>query len=475
MTELFNHQKEGIRFLKEKRKAILADSMGMGKSRQAIVAAGDDSDGAILVICPASLKINWEREIKAVYPEDYVVIIGGSGFNSLGTWYIVNYDRLQKYEWLANSLAKGEIDTVIIDEAHYIKGRDTLRSKKTLELAGLAKRVYCLTGTPVMNRPIEVYNLLKAIGHPLATKDSPLIKEKDKRTESSIRRAFGVRYCGAFLHTINRRFGQTLRFWDESGATRIPELREKISDIFLRRTKEEVLDLPDKIITIEPVELSEEWQVHYDMAWERYLDWVASHPEEGKDLENILSAQALVELTKLKQVCSMAKIDRIAGDIENALEQGEKVIVFTQYNETIKTLQPRLQHHKSVTLTGSDDMEKRQASIDSFQNDPECKVFIANMKAGGVGINLTAATIVIFADMDWSPEVHNQAMDRAHRIGQKGTVNVYFYVLEDTIEENILDMLDMKKAVIKEVMGEGEHAAKVSMADFIKKINQRKR
>ena len=164
-----------------------------------------------------------------------------------------------------------------------------------------------------------------------------------------------------------------------------------------------------------------------------------------------------MELQKLKQVCSRAKIERIAADIQNAVEQDEKVIIFTQYTKTVEMLADKMRELQIgwVKLTGEDDMDDRQASVDSFQNDPLIKVFIGNIEAGGVGINLTAASIVMFADMDWSPEVHRQAEDRAHRLGQGGTVNVYYYVCPGTIEEDIIEILNNKKNIADQILEKG--------------------
>jgi SWI/SNF-related matrix-associated actin-dependent regulator 1 of chromatin subfamily A len=229
---------------------------------------------------------------------------------------------------------------------------------------------------------------------------------------------------------------------------------QKEGVVFLRRTKEEVLDLPEKIISQQMCELTPDQQGEYDEAWNLYLNWIESHPDAERDIQNIKDAQQLIELGKLKQVCSRAKVKRIAEDIENAVEQDEKVIVFTQYKETINKLRFEMDSRNigAVELTGETKMQERQDAVDAFQNDPMIKVFIANIKAGGVGINLTAASIVIFVDMDWSPEIHNQAMDRAHRIGQKGTVNVYYYIVKDTVEEQIVELLSQKKDIINQVV-----------------------
>ncbi len=400
-----------------------------------------------------------------VYPEDVVEIIQGGADPNLRddvSWIIVNYDVLDKHKELLTDMAANEvIGTMILDEAHYIKDTRAIRTKAALQIASHVKQVYCLTGTPVMNRPIELFALLRAVKHPLAYKEGEAV--------STLRKAYGKRYCGAYFH----RLGFSGRgFWDESGATRLPELREVTKSVFLRRMKADVLDLPEKIVSIVPVEIGPEWRAKYDRAWDEYLAWLEAHPDENKDIGNVLSAQALIELGKLKQVCSQAKILRICEDIQNAVEQGQKVIVFSQFTATVEHIEATLRANKirSVTLTGATQQDDRQHAVDAFQ-DPESdfKVFIANIKAGGVGLTLTAASIVIFADMDWSPETHRQAEDRAHRIGQTGTVNVYYYIAENTIEEDIIDILTAKQETIGTLTG-GETTIKAFMDRLLDKI-----
>lgn len=467
MPELFNHQKEGIAFLKEKKRAILADEMGLGKTRQAILAAEEDCDGLTgfkLVICPASLKINWQREINQVLPDEVVKVIESGPEEEIQPigWVVINYDMLPKYkEQLMRFKEAGWIIAGILDEAHYIKGKKTIRATTALEIMMHLPRVYALTGTPIMNRPAELYNLLAVIDHPLG--------RYGKKT------FFFKRYCGRYMRTIIRKDGRVIRFWDDTGATNLPELREMIRDSVLRRKKEDVLDLPDKIISVEVVTLTKEWQREYDEAWDRYLEWVQSHPE-GKNVENILAAQALVELSKLKQVCSKAKLERMVDDIENAVDQENKIIVFTQFTDTVTILKNALLEKGivSVSLTGEDGMDARQDAVDRFQKSDEVKVFIANIKAGGVGITLTAASQVMFADMDWSPAVHDQATDRAHRIGQQGTVNVYYYIAEGTIEEDIIEILQRKLQTINAIV-EGTYEAEEGSlgAEFMERLKKR--
>lgn len=467
---LFKHQEEGIAFLKEKKKAILADEMGLGKTRQAIIAARESSRGAVLVVCPASLKINWEREIHIMYPEDGVAIISGGNIEAnrgmIGTktnWIIINYDILGKHQdWLSEMADAGEIETGIFDEAHYAKDTSAIRTKAVLLIANYLDQVYMLTGTPVLNRPIEMFSILRAIRHPLAydpTKSLP-----------KLRRDYSTRYCDGKFTIIIRRGGGILRFWEEKGATRLPELRELTRSVFLRRTKKEVLDLPEKIVSVIDVTLTPEDQKEYDTAWDQYLDYVQANPLK-KDITGIMTAQGLVELMKLKQVCSLSKVKRIVADVVNMVEQDTKVIIFSQYTETIRQIAEQLREKKigTVTLTGENDMKERQEAVDGFQQSPEIMAFVANIKAGGIGLTLTAASHVIFADMDWSPEIHRQAEDRAHRIGQTGTVNVYYYVAEKTVEEDIIDILTQKQETIGELTG-GDTTIQPFMDRFLKRL-----
>jgi len=298
-----------------------------------------------------------------------------------------------------------------------------------------------------------------------------------KHPLSKARTIFAKRYCGAQMKTLvqdlatgNRFFVMPERaypfraqkdryrvftFLDDTGATHLDELRRFTADVILRRTKAEVLDLPEKIISEQYCDLTDEQRRTYDEAWDQYLAWVESNPNTEEKIENIKNAQQLIELGKMKQVCSIAKVGRISEDTENAVEQGQKVIIFTQYKATVAALvaEMRKRKIKAVTLTGADTAQSRDEAVRTFQEDEKVKVFIANMKAGGVGITLTAASIVIFADLDWSPEVNRQAEDRAHRIGQEGTVNVYRYIFRDTVEEEILKILDEKGEIIRGLLG----------------------
>jgi SWI/SNF-related matrix-associated actin-dependent regulator 1 of chromatin subfamily A len=471
--KLFEHQKSGIEFFKEiKTAGILADEMGLGKTIQAIIGVRELTNKTILVVCPASLKINWEREIKDVYDNQEVRIVKDGKSNIwdklliYNEWIIINYDILKKHKDNILSLVdKGIIEAAIMDESHYIKGQ-SVRAKTTIDITKDIKIVFGLTGTPILNRPIELWNQLLSIGHPI--------------TKEINRTYYSKRYCGGRLKTIylKNRFGGviTRRFWWENGATNLDELRKKISGSILRRKKKDVLGLPPKIITTLEIQLDPNFKEQYNNAWEEYLKFLKDNPPENTTIDNIIMARHLVEIQKLKQICSQAKIKRVISDILNAVDQEQKVVVFSQYVNTIKTIKEELSRKniKSVILMGDTKMEERQKAVDDFQRDPEVKVFIGNIKAAGVGITLTEASIVKFIDMDWSPEVHSQAEDRTHRIGQNGTVNVYYYICLDTIEEYIIKLLLQKKVIVQNIIDGENKTAKSGtiLKEFMKRMSE---
>jgi len=479
--KLFEHQKIGIKFLKKKKRAILADEMGLGKTLQAIRAV-EDSRAKTLVVCPASLKINWQREIQMDCPEDDVFIINGRKINDteiLSKWIVINYDIIASHkEWLIPMIESGEIENIILDEAHYIKGR-SIRAKATLEITKNAKMIFCLTGTPLLNRPIELWNLLVAIKHPMT-------EVKAARTQ------YSKMFCGGYLRVIPPTMWRKypIRFWDESGATNLGYLRKSLMGYMVRRKKNKVLNLPAKVIDVIEVKMTPAQRRIYDNAWDSYMEYLKLNPPEN--LKNIIATRQLVEVQKLKQVCSKMKIEKIVEDAKNAIEQGEKVIVFTQYVDTLERIKagmkkikydfgkteygkPKLELIEVVVLSGATKQPDRQKAVDAFQKDERVKVFIANIKAGGVGITLTEASVVMFADMDWTPEVHSQAEDRAHRIGQNRMVNVHYYVTQDTIEMDIIELLAKKKQMVSEVIDGTKDRVQIKsiLPDFIRRMNER--
>lgn len=480
---LFEHQKEGVAFLTEHKKVILADEMGLGKTRQAVVAALQLTQGAI-VLCPASLKTNWAREILAVDANANIAIADaggtyhyhtGDGYSS--NWYIANYDIADR-DRVRSEVAAYMPTTLILDEAHYIKSKTTNRTKAALEIAEGALNVFLLTGTPILNRPIELYTLLQAIDHELVA------------GKGSYGR-YAKRYCAGVLREIPRwltdprtkkKVRRTLRFMDVSGSSNLDELAEKIKSAYLRRTKDILGDkLPQKIISNDIVELAPEHRQAYKTTWDDYIEYLLNAPQGSsdavRDLTNVELARHIIEINKLKQAASRGKIPHVVEAAAGIVEQGEKVIIFTQYTETLQQIVAELKARKirGVKLSGADNPQSRQTAVDYFQNDDSIKVFVANIKAGGVGLTLTAASTVLFADMEWTPALHSQAEDRAHRIGQHKLVNVHYYVAKDTVDEDIVELLGKKQQVITKVLAGEAGTTKDITKDAVKQIIKRAR
>lgn len=486
--QLFEHQKEGITFLKEKSKAILADEMGLGKTRQAIIAAFETTKGGI-VLCPASLKTNWAREILIVDPEANIEIADATatyayhtGDDQNSKWYIVNYDIADR-ERVENEINHYMPTTLILDEAHYIKSSTTIRTKAALRYADTAVNVYLLTGTPILNRPMELYTLLQAIDHPVAftTTGEPNWYGYAKKYCGAFRREFWrvvKDRAGRVVYENGRPLKRKMSFLDTSGASNLDDLAEKLKTSYLRRTKDILGDkLPAKIIDNTIVELSPEHRKAYNSAWDDYITYLKNTPEGSTDvnLGNIDLARHIIELNKLKQAASKGKIPHVVEAATEIIENGEKVIIFTQYKETLAQIVAELKARKikGVKLSGEDNAERRQTAVDYFQNKDEIKVFVANIKAGGVGLTLTAASTVLFADMEWTPALHSQAEDRAHRIGQTRLVNIHYFIAKDTVDEDIVELLGKKQQVINKVLAGEAGTTRDITKDAVKRIMER--
>jgi SNF2 family DNA or RNA helicase len=432
---LFPHQVEGVAFLLGRRRAILADDMGLGKTRQSITAVREASpDGPWLVVCPASVKGNWAREIAAVSSDDPVAIVGPGPVpaSTHRGWVIINYDILARHVDALRALAWAGL---VFDEAHYLKNHTSQRSRVARQLVehASAATVHCLTGTPVTNRPRDLFPLLQVVGHPMA------------RSFLS----FAKRYCAA----EHNGYG-----WVTDGASNLDELRVQLHGVMLRRTKDEVLDLPPKIRRWLPMTVSEgtakkEMRKVMELlmvgATERAVAGSrtrARRSTPGQDRFRLLAA-----LSKARQVLAKAKVPSTLDLVSGAVAQGEKVIVFTGFDASAKAIAAHF-GDAAVLLTGATPTHTRQKLVDRFQGDDNVRVFVANLIAGGVGITLTAARQVVFNDLDWVPANHWQAEDRAYRIGQTGTVNVSYLVATDTVDEFVRSALQVKALLVEKVV-----------------------
>jgi len=444
--KLYAHQEEGIKFLLSRNGAILADDMGLGKSIQSIIAALESGAENILVVTPSSAKINWEREINVFCKK--TAIIDGKKWKQ-AKFTIINYDILKNFHTLIETkrqlteeeisqinrqLAMAKFDVAIIDEAHNLKNNDSIRGKIMVELSVKYNipKVWLLTGTPVANRPMDFFNLLKIIKAPIAQNW----------------KHYAVRYCDGrkFFRTLKN--GQKRQIWLTDGASNLEELASKTKNVILRRIKTDVLDMPDKVITPTYHRLDDKGWLEYEHLWEEYLQ---KRLLEGKKNGNL--QKDLVELILLRQFIAAQAIPYTIEMVENAIEMGRKVIIFTSFTEELEILAAHfgklaVKHNGPMTTT------QKQKSVDAFQNNPKVKVFIGNIKSAGVAITLTEATVVIFNSFSWVTGDNEQAEDRAYRIGQKNDVNVYYQLFEGTISTRMWETLRNKKEVIDIILGE---------------------
>ena len=435
------HQKIAIEKLAGSKRFILADDMGLGKTTSTIIAAMETGAKKILIICPASLKINWQREIEN-YTDRSVYIAEGKNFSQEHDFVIVNYDILKNFydlkEKEKSEIYKSNFDLIIIDEAHYVQNGQAQRTKLVNSFVKSVDKLWLLTGTPMTSRPMNYFNLLSLIESPVAQNWM----------------AYAIRYCQGYQFKAGNR-----KIWNVTGASNLEELRDRTSRQVLRRLKTEVLDLPDKIIS--PVYLRLKSKLYEGLMGE-YYDWYENKTDESSSLTVQFS-----KLMKVRQVIAEEKINDTIELAQNIIDQGKKVIIFTNFTNTLNKIADHF-GKQSVRLDGSTSKPMRQHAVDQFQDNEKITVFVGNLKAAGVGLTLTAAEAVIMNDLSFVPSDHSQAEDRAYRYGQKSNVSVYYPIFENTIEGAIYDILIKKKNIFETVMGDN-----LDKADFIEEVMNR--
>jgi len=427
-----SHQKESIEKLVGNDKYILADDMGLGKTTSTVIASLENGSKKVLIICPASLKINWEREIKN-YTDKTTSIVEGKKWEP-AEYTIINYDILKNFhdpkKPKESDVLNYGFDLVIIDEAHYIQNKQAQRTKIVNDICKKVGRVWLLTGTPMTSRPINYYNLLELVDSPVAYNWM----------------AYAIRYCEGYQFNVGNR-----KVWNVNGASNLTELRDRTKSHVLRRLKEDILDLPEKILT--PVYLRLKSK-QYEALMGEYFEWF-EQSEESSSLTVQFS-----KLMKVRQVIAEEKVRDTIEITQNIIDQGKKVIIFTNFTDTLNKIKDHF-GKSAVALDGKMSKPARQRSVDEFQENEKVMVFVGNLKAAGVGITLTAAEAVIMNDLSFVPSDHSQAEDRAYRYGQKSNVSVFYPIFENTIEGVIYDILSQKKNVFETVMGDNENKGDV--------------
>lgn len=430
MPELRDYQKEGAAFLMERDNAILADQMGLGKTIQVLSAFSEMNIGRkenVLIVCPASLKRNWEREMGRWWPDRIgdVSVLDGRRNTRVSPISIINYDILQHNLELIQTKRWAY---AVADEAHYVKEASSQRTRALLSISAGTR--WTLTGTPVLNRPMEFYPPLWWLRQKLAD---------DKQ-------AYALRYCGAFYDAKRQE-------WNYRGASNIEELRDHLREIMLRRLKADVLsELPPKIKQRVELNISASAQAdiyEQQRAAGNALSIVFAHLEQGS-----LKFGNVGDLAALRASLGRAKIEGAVHFVKDLLEEtDEKVVVFAHHAPVIAGLMAGLAEYKAVKIDGSVPPNRRLDRVDKLEQDPDCRVLVGNIQAAGEGLNMTKAATVVFVEYDWVPGKNEQAEDRTHRFGQQKAVNIFYLAVNRTIDGMIADVLVTKENTLSPLLG----------------------
>ena len=440
--KLFPYQEQGVDFMSKVHGGILlADEQGLGKTCQVATLAARQSLWPLLIVCPASLKGNWQRELKMWADADSLVVEGKSLAtlpDDLPKAVIVNYDILYDQRPL---LGRYQWKCIAFDEVHNLSNRASKRTKAAKYLSRLTTKVIGMSGTPVMNRPADFWPILNIIRPELFP----------------AWQAYATRYC----EPRKTRWG-----WEHKGATNLGELHEKIKPFMLRRLKEDVLDLPEKKMIVVPLHLDDRSDL--DAAEADFMGWLAQNSKYGS-VTSAQKAEAVTRLGILLRLTSRLKARAVVDWSRKFFRDNpkEKLILFAVHTQMVDVLKRRiLSEENVVVIDGSTPTKKRQGIVDRFQTDPQCRLLVGNIKAAGVGLTLTAASTIANAEMWWTPAVMAQGADRVHRIGQKETCDIYYLVVPDTVEERICKAIQTKQQVANSIV-DGRQAATMPVLDLL--------
>ena len=433
-AELFEYQEEDVLAIqKTGGRTMICLEQGLGKTAESLVWLSRFGAFPAVIVCPAQVKYNWEREserfigIRPYVCEGRTVPDNSYGFDFQPRLFVCNYDILQ--EWLPFFLRLG-IKTLILDECQYISNAKRKRSAAVRTLAKRCKHFLPLSGTPLMNRTKELYSVLSMVWP----------------SEFPNRLTYMGRYCGPQLTRWGMKY---------DGASNLDELHKRLKGLgMIRRRKSDVLkDLPDKVWQTEICELTDVEE--YKRAEDDFLEWLKSTCPDPERIERAESAEGLTRTGYLRRLCAKLKLKAVVYWARDFLENNpdEKLILFAHHHEAISVLERRIKT-KSVTIDGNLIGRKRQAAIDQFQKDPETRLCIGSSAAYS-GVNLTAASWVGIVELPWRPGDVSQMVDRAHRVGQKGTVFCTFFVARDTIEERVVHLLQSKQETVSTILDGG--------------------
>jgi SWI/SNF-related matrix-associated actin-dependent regulator 1 of chromatin subfamily A len=462
LVEPYDFQKEGIAYAIEHKRCIMGDEQGLGKTVEAIGVLTVTQALPALVICPASLKLNWQRELKKFGGLNAIIL----NDNNQRTWQrffelkkadgrpcadvaIVNYESLKKF-FVAKIRREGRFTlksvdfdarkdlfrSVIIDESHKCKNVQTQQSKFVQGIAAGKEYILELTGTPVVNNNEDLIQQLRIMG---------------RLEDFGGYAKFMARYCAG----LNK-------------SSHIKELNYYLRKYcFFRRQKKDVLtQLPAKTRSYLITEIDN--RKEYQAAERDIIKYLRDYQSaDDEKVQRTIRGAVMVKMGILKQISARGKVEGAKDIIHNIVDGGKKLIVFCFLKEVVQALKQEFRH--AVTVTGDDTTEQKQHAVDRFQNDEDCKLIILNYRSGGTGLTLTAASNVLFVEFPWTAADCVQAEDRAHRNGQKNAVNCVYLLGDKTIDEYMYNLIQTKKGISDGVTGteDDTHEQKVSQQDLI--------
>jgi SNF2 family DNA or RNA helicase len=458
-TDPFQHQTDGVEFGMSHDKWFLGDEQGLGKSKQAIdIAVNKKLNNGFthcLIVCGVnSLKWNWYNEVHT-HSEEQAHILGqrtnkkgklkiGStkdkiddieNIKELPYFIITNIESFRDGKFadaMKCAIENDEVQMFVADEFHKMKSPTAAQTKGFLTCS--PKYRLAMTGTPIMNSPLDLYTMLKWLGY-----------------ESHSFYSFRNHYC------VMGGFGG----YEIVGYRNMEQLTETIQSIMLRRLKKDVLDLPDKIYVDEIVEMTpKQSQLYQEVRAEitMNIDKVMLSPNPLSSLIRLRQCTGYTGILS-SDILESAKLDRMEELVENAVSNGDKVIIFSNWTQVTEAAKARLsKNYKGVTITGDTDEAERIVNVNTFQTNDECKYIVGTIGAMGTGLTLTAATTVIFLDEPWNKALFDQAVDRAHRIGTTSNVTIYSIMCKDTMDMRIHDLV-YKKGALSDAIIDGEVTA----------------
>jgi SWI/SNF-related matrix-associated actin-dependent regulator of chromatin subfamily A-like protein 1 len=441
--ELRKYQGKGVARGLELKRFINGDEQGLGKTLQSIATLyaaklrGEDVFPA-LIICPNSTKINWQREWKQWTGLDALILNDKNKKNfhlyrSHIDVFIVNYESLKKFfvqymppkGKMRNSMdiqlkpAAAMFKSAVIDESHRCKNTDTQQTKLALRLTMGLDWIILLTGTPVINKPLDLWPQLCIMGY---------------YKEFGGTKAFKDRYCNG-----------------GSGSANLEELNYLLNKkCFFRREKKDVAkDLPAKHRQTIICDITT--RVEYNHARDKFKDYLVEKGCDNEEIARKLRGEIIVKLGELKRISALGKLNEVKEFVSEVLDSGQKLVLFCSLHSIVDAI--KAEFPEAVTVTGRDNMKQKQASIDAFQNDPETKLVICNIKAAGVGITLTASSRVAFVEYPWTAADCVQCEDRVHRIGQTFPVTATYFLGAETIDEQLYEMIKVKAETANAITG----------------------